>query len=189
MQISIPWHGQNVCSSCINPKSFVWNYESEVLCLKPKNKDKGNNSRRIGKSVLPIYTATTKAIINRIFAIINAKYNYYEISQINKKQVARRLRDDGCIPCTAALMRAVRGSILCRDGHAAYLLYRASAAVPKLTILILPKPRKKLLHNVMQYSAEGRKTIILAHKLRRQNHILKADMEKIIIIIIWFNLI
>jgi hypothetical protein len=85
VQISIPWHGQNVCSICINPKSFVWNYKSEVLCLKPKNKDKGNNSKRIGKSVLPIYTATTKAIINRKFAIINAKYN--EISQINKTQV------------------------------------------------------------------------------------------------------
>jgi len=58
---------------------------------------------------------------------------------------------------------AVRGSILCRDT----LLYSASAAVPKLiisqvTILILPKPWKKLLHNVMQYSAEGRKTTILA---------------------------
>ena len=51
---------------------------------------------------------------------------------------------------------AVRGSILCRDT----LLYSASAAVPKLiisqvTILILPKPWKKLLHYVMQYSDEG----------------------------------
>jgi hypothetical protein len=37
----------------------------------------------------------------------------------------------------------VRGSIVCRDGHAAVqLLYRASAAVPKLIILILPTPEE-----------------------------------------------
>ena len=81
MQIVIPKHGQNVCSSCINPKSLVLNYESEVLCLKlkkqKKNKDKGENSKRIGKLVLPIYTATTKAIINRKFVINTTKYNYY----------------------------------------------------------------------------------------------------------------
>ena len=82
MQIVIPKHGQNVCSSCINPKSLVLNYESKVLCLKlikiiKKNKDKGKNSKRIGKLVLPIYTATTKAIINRKFVINTTKYNYY----------------------------------------------------------------------------------------------------------------
>ena len=83
MQIVIPKHGQNVCSSCINPKSLVLNYESdEVLCLKLikkkiKKKDKGKNSKRIGKLVLPIYTATTKAIINRKFVINTTRYNYY----------------------------------------------------------------------------------------------------------------
>jgi hypothetical protein len=85
---------------------------------KTKKQRQRKNSKRIGKSVLPIYTATTKAIIIRIFAIINAKYNNYEMSQINKTQVRVAYVMMG-IPCTAALMRAVRGSILCRDGHAA----------------------------------------------------------------------
>ena len=181
MQIVIPRHGQNVCSSCINPKSFAWNYESEVLCLKLKKKDNKKNSKRIGKSVLPIYTATTKAIINRIFAINTTKYNYYEISPTNKP-----LTLWWCIPCTAAWRRVPCTAQLCaaRD---TLLRSCCIARVPRCQNWLFWF--WKLLHNVMQYSAEGRKTTIFAHKLRRQNHILKADMEIIIIIIIWFNLI
>ena len=48
---------------------------SETKKKKKKKKDKGKNSKRI--FVLPIYTATTKAILNRIFVINTTKYNYY----------------------------------------------------------------------------------------------------------------
>ena len=125
-----------------------------VLCLK-QTKKKGQRrkkSKRIGESVLPIYTATSKSIIKS--NICNKYYKIQFICNIANKYnaSARRLRDDGAfhaprsrVPCAAQLC-------------AATLLYRVSAAVPKLIISKdFAKPWKKLLHNVMQYSAEGSK--------------------------------
>jgi len=60
------------------------------------------------------------------------------------------------VPCAAQFCAATRCVVVVsRECRGAKIDYFPS-------ILILPKPWKKLLHNVMQYSAEGRKTTILA---------------------------
>jgi hypothetical protein len=63
-----------------------------------KKQRQRKNSKRIGKLVLPIYSATSKAIIKS--AINTTKYNYYEIAPTNKTQV-RVAYVKWCIPCTA----------------------------------------------------------------------------------------
>ena len=136
-----------------------------------KKQRQQKNSKRTGKSVLPIYTATTKAIINRIFAIKNKKYNYHEISPTNKIQVRvayvmmvhsmHRAQQPGAAECRARLNfvpRRIRCVVVvsreCRGG--AKIDYFPSILIPGRNYCIT------------QCSILLR---ILAQKLRHQNHI------------------
>ena len=73
MHINVPKHGQNFCSSCMNVSET-----KKKKKTKTKEKSKG-----IGKSVLPIYTANSQAIIKS--TICNKYYKIQFIWNIANK--------------------------------------------------------------------------------------------------------